>query len=39
MLKIKNLMLLFSNTLQSYGFSTDKVSTLLNVLPSLLALQ
>jgi hypothetical protein len=39
MLKIKNLMLLFSNTLQSYGFSTDKVSTLSNFFPSLLALR
>ena len=32
MLKIKNLMLLFSNTLQSYGFSTDKMYSLLQEL-------
>ena len=32
MLKIKNLMLLFSNTLQSYGFSAEKMYALLQEL-------
>ena len=31
MLKIKNLMLLFSNTLQGYGFAVDKLYALLHV--------
>jgi hypothetical protein len=32
MLKIKNLMLLFSQTLQSYGFSAEKMYSLLQEL-------
>ena len=32
MLKVKNLMLLFSHTLQGYGFSSDKMYVLLQEL-------